>query len=335
MDQPPKIKFVCPSCGRHLAAPPTAVGKVLPCPKCGSTITILPPAPPPRPVGSVPEPESDSSSFIYVACAVVAIAITLGVVYVLLDIDQTESQVAASSVSDKVAHADDPGETAQASTEPEDSAETPADEPEDVSEIGLEELGKMTGHNWIGLDTGDRVAVAKLLAMIVVATDQNVKMEAGALSIDEYLDAYYGNPEHLDTGIYKVGDAYLEHLRGFELRASGPGNLTTDAFYYPGDGYLMFKPKSSGSGGYSVNIYDDDSASIVKANVLMQFDSRLQPQLTRLRLPEGRYYLEINSTVAWEAFVVNTRGMAWLKRVMADEEKNAKESRESKETEGK
>jgi hypothetical protein len=327
MDAPTKIRVDCFSCGKRLAAPASAAGKPLRCPSCSSPITVPPPAPLPRVVARTPEPESESSgsAVVYIACAVVAVAIFLATLYVLLDRDEPEKQPATAPgpVSAKEASVEEPKATAEPVAD--EPAGAPAEEPnaEPEKEIDLERAAKMTGHDWVNLDAAGRFATVKLLAMILTVTDQNVRVEGGALTVDEFLDAFYSNADNLDVGIYKAGDAYLEHLRGFELRASGPGNMTTDSFYFPGDGYLMFKPVGT-DGGYSVNIHDDETMRIVKANVLMQFQGLLQPQLTRLRMPEGMYYLEISSTVAWEAYVVNTRGMAWLKRVMADDEERKK-----------
>jgi DNA-directed RNA polymerase subunit RPC12/RpoP len=324
MDAPTKIRVDCASCGKRLAAPASAAGKSLRCPSCSSPITVPPQGPHPRAAARTLEPESDSagSTVVYIACAVVAVAVCLAALYLLLDSDDPEKQlvtapgpVSANEISVEELEAT----TESLADEPAgDPAEEPIAEPE--NEIDLERAAKMTGHDWVNLDAAGRLATVKLLAMILTVTDQNVRVEDGALTVDEFLDAFYSN---LDVGIYKAGDAYLEHLRGFELRATGPGNMTTDSFYFPGDGYLMFKPVGT-DGGYSVSIHDDETTRIAKANVLMQFQGLLQPQLTRLRIPEGMYYLEINSTVAWEAYVVNRRGMAWLKRVMADEEERKK-----------
>ncbi len=340
MEPPVKIIVVCPQCDRRLSAPSTAIGRILPCPHCGSNITVTPPPPPPRHVLQTPAPheeKSRNSSVIYVVCIVLAIAVTLGVTYVLLDSDEGVDVVAESQPQTTVAtvsNAEAPSAVAtKESIESDDQSVDSENDPPgdgkmrlaDGSDLGVEDVEKLTGRDWIGLNEVDRKAVVTMLAMVVVLSDQQLDLE-GAYPIPTFLDDFYANAGNRETRIYAATDSYLAYARGIVLKAAGRGNLTTDAFSFDGDGYIMFQPKSGGGDAtYLISVYDDATTDIVRANVIAHFGGKAAPEITRLRTPPGSFYLDVNSTVPWEVYVVNQRGVEWLKRTM-NAQKNAPET---------
>lgn len=55
--EPEDMRFACPHCDKHLAAPPELAGKVIKCPDCNQSFTVPKPAPVSAPVVQPPKPE--------------------------------------------------------------------------------------------------------------------------------------------------------------------------------------------------------------------------------------------------------------------------------------